>query len=191
MLIHMTKRRTAAVVTAIVVAAIGVSVPVARGGGKPDPTFKVLQRPEKAQDHLPANSHGGPLGAIDPDSARLVGNIDGHDVYMAPGPEDTVCLLDEDQQGYLGGGCMARDSIQNGEAFTGWRDGPSGEFTVVIPVADAYDTAEVDGRTLPVQNNVALGHAPAGKGKMELKGPDATLESDISLGATTPSASGG
>lgn len=187
----MTKRRTIALVTAIAVAAIGVSVPVALGGGgKPDPTFKVLKRAEKAHDRLPAKTHGGPLGAIDPDSARLVGTVDGHDVYMAPGPDDSVCLLDRDEQGYLGGGCMVRDSIKNGGAFTAWRDGDSGDYTVAIPVADAYDTAQVDGRTLPVQNNVALGHAPAGKGKMELKGDDATLENDIDLGAPAPPAGG-
>jgi hypothetical protein len=168
----------------LAVAAIGAAIAVpALGGSHPNPTFKVLGRPEKPADRLPASSGSGPLGAIDRDAARLVGAIDGRSVYLAPGPEDTVCVLDAADDGSLGGSCSPRDAIRDRPTYTAWSEGDSDAVAVAVPVPDAYDRAEIDGRAVPVSDNVALTRVRPGTGAVRLSGDDATLEGDLDVEA--------
>jgi hypothetical protein len=169
-------------VAIIAVAAIGVAVAVpALGGSHPEPTFKVLERPEKPNDRLPANSGSGPLGGIDRDRARLVGAIDGRDVYLAPGPEGMVCVLDADADGSLGGGCTPRDAMRDRPTYTAWSRGDTDSVTVAVPVPDAYDRAEIDGKAVPVRDNIALTRVHAGKGTVRLAGEQGKLEGDLDV----------
>jgi hypothetical protein len=169
-------------VAIIAVAAIGAAVALpALGGSHPEPTFKVLERPEKPNDRLPANSGSGPLQGIDPDTARLVGAIDGRDVYLAPGPEGTLCVLDVDDDGSLGGGCSPRDAMRDRPTYTAWSRGDSDSVTVAVPVPDAYDRAEIAGKAVPVRDTIALTNVLAGQSTVRLAGEQGTLEGDLDL----------
>jgi hypothetical protein len=162
-------------------AAATVAVPVAMGGGHPDPSFAALHRPARADDRLPASSGSGPLSAIDRDSARLVGSVDGQRLYMAPGPDDSVCVL-AGGDGSLGGGCSGRRTIAHRPGYVAWRDGNANDATVVVLVPDQYETAEVGGRAVAVRDNVAVAHVPAGRRTpLELDGDHGALEGDLDL----------
>jgi hypothetical protein len=175
----MTRRTKVLAVTLVAAAAAGVSVPVALGGDTPDPAFRTLHRPERPGDVLPASHRSGPLAAIDRHSARRVGTIDGHAVYLAPGPGHTVCVVDVDRQG-VGAGCAARGTMTARPAYVAWRDGDAATATAVVLVPDAYDTAEIDGRRIAVHDNVALGRLSPGRHEVELEGA-ATLEGPLDL----------
>lgn len=176
----MTMTRKVLIGALVAVVGVGVAVPLAAGGSKPDPTFKALHRAARASDRLPSRA-SGPLASVAPASARLVGSIDGHDVYLAPGPEGSTCVLDV-QGGDVGGTCAAQDTIKNKPTYSAWRDGSSDTATVVVPVPDAYDRVTVDGQDVPVANNVALTHAHVGQGSIKLEG-DSTLEGSLDLDA--------
>jgi hypothetical protein len=128
----------------------------------------------------PASSTGGPLDNIDRSRARLVGTIDGHDVYLAPGPDDSLCVLDV-EEGAVGGTCAARETIKDHPVYSAWRDGDSTTATVVVPVADAYDSADVDGQPVDVVDNVAWTQVHVGKGTIRLQGDGQTLEGELNL----------
>lgn len=173
----MTKKVLIGVLVAI--AGVAVAVPIAAGGSKPDPTFKTLHRAAKAGDRLPGGG-SGPLASVDPASARLVGTVDGHDVYLAPGPDDSVCILDVEGDS-VGGTCAAQDTIKNQPMFSAWRDGEATTATVVVAVPDEYTTATVAGDSIPVANNVGLAHARLGKSSIKLSGDEGTLESELDV----------
>jgi hypothetical protein len=158
-----------------------VVVPVAMGGGAPDPTCSVLDRAQRAQDRLPADSGTGPLGAVRRDSPRLVGTVDGKHVYVAPSSDDSICVLADDGDG-LTAGCPARRTIKNRPSYVAWREGNARDVTVVLLTPDQYDVARVAGEAVPVHDNVALTHAPVGgHSALELDGEQGSLEGDLNL----------
>lgn len=163
----------------VAIVGAGVAVPIAAGRPELDPTFKTLHRPHSTGDRLPARS-SGPLAAVDPSSARKVGRIDGHDVYLAPGPDGGLCILDVEGGG-VGGACSPRGAMKDRPMYSAWRDGESTTATVVVAVPDQYEHATVAGDEVPVNNNVALTHAHLGKSTIELSGEQGTVEGELGL----------
>lgn len=181
------------IITAIVVAigAAIVVVPIAASGNsKPEPTFdKALKKAKGPKDKLPGLKGKMAQLVPDPGAARYVGELAGHDVYIAPGADDTTCFIDTNpaaDPNYVGYACIEQDSLQRQASYAAF--GGSGGVNVIVPVADAYDTADVavGGKRVKVKakDNVALIEAmPTEGGTVTVTGEDVDpLEGEVQFG---------
>ena len=138
----------------------------------------VFERPQVAQDRLPANALRGPQGRFLPDSTRLVGKDGTRQIYAAEQANGDVCVIVwAPAPAGQSSGCTDADTVAAG---AGWlrsdTQAPDGSYRMALYaiVPDGFSTARLGDRSLAIQDNIAVFGAGPEAESLTLVGPAGT-----------------
>jgi hypothetical protein len=119
-------------------------------------TVSILDRPRTAADgYTPV------VGDFAQSDVRRVYSDEKRTIWLAPGRNDSVCYVEEGDGGE-GLGCAGRSALRTGAIYNlFFRDGGA-PGTIMGVVDDNVEKVVVDGREIPVRNNVFVADGIAG-----------------------------
>ena len=157
------KRRTSFVIAGAASAAIVASATllafaaVGEGSGEVrigTPNLSVLDRPAANRDALPREVAGSPFARqfADVSAARLVLTSGETRLFVVPGQNGFVCLIEYKGAAGHAGNCAEREKlVTEGIWLSEWH--PDGTFDIVGVVGDGHRYVEVGGTRAAVANN--------------------------------------
>lgn len=167
------RKAVAAVVAAATVAAATIVVPQVDAADPPIPEWRVLKKPNGANDDLPPQlvAKGRKFASLiaSPSEARFVGKLDGKGVFLVPGNDGSMCFTAVDEKTSYSA-CADRAALQYSAHALYWPSG-NGKWNVVVPVPDAYSVVKAGDKIIgQATANVVLAQVTPQRSKLRLEG---------------------